>query len=352
MFIYCINIKLVEKKIYMKKKIYILGVLILVVACGKKGGRDVDLNGISFDVNIERFDNDFYALSKGTDVSDQLLKLFDDYPQFAPLYFDRVVYFGDNKDTISTILPKFFADTVAMRLYEDALRQYDDMSAYNKQLTDAFRRMHYFLPEVVVPPRVVSCVSLLNQSIVVADSLVAVGIDKYLGKDYDLYHINPNNYDYVLQNWTPEKMVPDIISSWILTEFPYESNKEQLIDEMIYRGKILYITALLLPNDVKANIIGYTPQQWQWCEKNENAMWRTLIAEQHLFDNNHLLKLKYINDAPFTQPFTQESPGRGGQYIGWQIVEAYMSKNRNITPKQLLYNNDSQKILEQSGYNP
>ncbi|KGN83082.1 hypothetical protein HW49_00160 [Porphyromonadaceae bacterium COT-184 OH4590] len=324
---------------------------LLIVGCGQKNGRKADISGIDMNIKIARFDQDLLALKESKNLKDDLDKLFDKYPTFAPIYFGGVVYFGNNKDTILSILPKFFADSIANKLYTDALKKWSDISKVEKQLTEAIKRGKYFFPQITVP-QTIMCVSLINQSMIVADSIIAIGIDKYLGANYPLYAENSDNYSYLIQNWTPEKLVSDYVSVWLLTEFPYQTQQERLIDEMIYKGKILYLTSLLLPNEKPNLIMGYSEEQWKWCRDNEKAMWQTLIAEQHLFSSDYTLVIKYLNESPFTQPFTQESPGRAGQYVGWQIVNAYMSKNENITPQELMSNPNGQMILEQSGYNP
>ena len=59
-----------------------------------------------------------------------------------------------------------------------------------------------------------------------------------------------------------------------------------------------------------------------------------------------------MNDAPFTAPVSQDSPGRLGTWLGWQIVDSYMKKNQNIGLKNLMDENNYQKILEESGFKP
>jgi hypothetical protein len=59
-----------------------------------------------------------------------------------------------------------------------------------------------------------------------------------------------------------------------------------------------------------------------------------------------------MNDAPFTSPVSQESPGRLGTFIGWQIVKGYMEKNDKLGLKDLMNEENFQKILENSGYRP
>jgi uncharacterized protein YjaZ len=121
---------------------------------------------------------------------------------------------------------------------------------------------------------------------------------------------------------------------------------------MIYRGKLAYLTSLLLQSDPDELIVGYTKEQLQWCKQYEKDMWGSLIESKHLFSNESIWRMKYLEEAPFTQPFTQKSPGRAGVYIGWRIVESYMENNPKVTPLELVQNTDAQQILEQSGYNP
>jgi hypothetical protein len=60
----------------------------------------------------------------------------------------------------------------------------------------------------------------------------------------------------------------------------------------------------------------------------------------------------YIGEGPFTQGFSQElSPGNIGQWLGWQIIKKYLSKNPDITPEELM-KTDSKIILEEAKYKP
>ena len=60
----------------------------------------------------------------------------------------------------------------------------------------------------------------------------------------------------------------------------------------------------------------------------------------------------YLNDGPFTAEISQESPGRLGLWVGWRIVDSYMTNNKDVTLIELMGESDAQKILEQSYYKP
>ena len=100
----------------------------------------------------------------------------------------------------------------------------------------------------------------------------------------------------------------------------------------------------------KRNLIGYTPAQLQWNEEHEPRIWKYMVEQNHLYEQNNLTINKYINDAPYTLTLSPDSPGRVGAWMGWQIVSAYMEKNQ--VPMIELFRTDSQKILKESGYNP
>ena len=78
----------------------------------------------------------------------------------------------------------------------------------------------------------------------------------------------------------------------------------------------------------------------------------SIVERKHLFSTEGILITKYLNDAPFTSYFSQESPGRCGVFIGWRIIESYMKNNPKVSLQELMNNTDYKTILEQSVYNP
>ena len=121
---------------------------------------------------------------------------------------------------------------------------------------------------------------------------------------------------------------------------------------MIRHGKILYTVSVLMPETPEHIIMGYSEAQWDWVKENEANMWNTLVASKDLYATSMMIKNQYIGEGPFTKPFTQESPGRAGAWLGWQIVESYMRSNPQISIQQLLQQPDAQMILNNSNYRP
>jgi len=335
-----------------KSSILLVITALLFFSCNfKQEKRKADLSGINFDVKIERFDKDFWALKDSKNQKADLEKLYEKYPEFTPIYFTYIIKFGANIDEVLEELPYFFSREDVNSLYPYILEKYSDVSKMEKSLTNAFRRMKYFFPTIPVPKCIME-VSGFNYNVVVRENFVAVSTDYYLGANYPLYDSIPEIYLYLRQGMNPENVASTYVNEWLISKFPYFSEQDKLLDEMIYQGKILYITSLLMEEEKLETLIGYTTEQWNWCKKYEKDMWLTLIEEKYLFSIDYNLRKKILEDAPFTQPFTQESPGRAGIFVGYRIVDSYMNKNKNISPLELMQNADSQGILEKSGYRP
>jgi uncharacterized protein YjaZ len=72
-----------------------------------------------------------------------------------------------------------------------------------------------------------------------------------------------------------------------------------------------------------------------------------------LYDTDATLARRFIYPAPFSKfylEFDNETPGRVGAWIGWQIVRSYMKNN--TVPLQQLLAMDARELFELSRYKP
>ncbi len=169
-----------------------------------------------------------------------------------------------------------------------------------------------------------------------------------MGKEHKFYEFP----EYIKQNFETNQILPDIVSSYALRKIPPPTDNT-FVGYMIYAGKELYLKDQLLPelsDDVK---IGYTPEQLAFCQENESFIWRFFIEEKLLFDSDQKLVPRFINPAPFSKFYLEidnQTPGRVGAWIGWQIVRSYMQNNE--TKLQDLLIMDNKEIFEKSRYKP
>jgi hypothetical protein len=98
--------------------------------------------------------------------------------------------------------------------------------------------------------------------------------------------------------------------------------------------------------------MGFSADQMNFCRNNEARMWEYLVEHKILFETGRMSIQKFTGNGPFTRDFTPESPARASVWLGWRIVEAYLRRNPGVTLGDLMRDNDYQKILTLSRYNP
>ncbi|WCC45198.1 hypothetical protein PJW08_03160 [Tenacibaculum finnmarkense] len=76
--------------------------------------------------------------------------------------------------------------------------------------------------------------------------------------------------------------------------------------------------------------IGYSQNKMRWAESNEAQIWKYFIEKNMLYNTDKELDIRFLDIAPFSKFYLEkdrQSPGRIGEFIGWQIVRSYMQKN-------------------------
>ncbi|MBC7641326.1 MAG: gliding motility lipoprotein GldB, partial [Flavobacterium sp.] len=201
-------------------------------------------------------------------------------------------------------------------------------------------------------PKLVTLISEMdyNSKAIYADSLVLVSLELYLGKEHKFYK---NEFpDYLKQNFEENQILPDLVTSFALKKIAYPRDKS-LLSLMIYSGKELYLKDKLIPESTDEGKIGYTKQQLLWCQENEAYMWTYFIQGNLLYDTDPKLPNRFINPAPFSKFYLEidnQSPGRVGAWLGWQIVKSYGDNNE--TNLQDLLKLDAKELFEKSNYKP
>ncbi|MDD3080078.1 MAG: hypothetical protein PHH37_13415 [Paludibacter sp.] len=339
----------------MNTKLNIIGLLFIVLgfsflsSCKKSNRFAIETNPKEENFHIKRFDVDLIAVDT-SDIKNAVAGLYKKYPEFMPVYISEIL--NENpKDTdrVSALFRNFLSDTTFTPVNKDVLARFQDISNIELSIADAYAHLQSYFPKMELP-QVYFFVSGFNRSIILNDSLIGIGTDLYLGSDYPEYA--RLSYKYLTYNMRSECIPVDVVSAWLFKNFPVDVKEDRLLDDMLYRGKVMYLLSVLMPDQHPNDIIGYDKLQWEWCRKYEKDIWETILDRNDLFSTDIMLIRKYLNDAPFTSPVSQDSPGRLGTWVGWQIVRNYMDKNKDVTLVQLMVENDYQKILDKATYNP
>ena len=323
--------------------------IILLCSCANNNRFKIDTSKNRVEVKIHRFDKDLLSLDTAN-MKVGLDSIYSRYRDFLPVFTGNILDTAAT-DTVAVghLFHQFLTDSSFKPVNKKALETFKDVSDIEKKVSDAYTYIHYYFPEVKLPD-IYFFVSGFNRSIMMNNTFIGIGTEYYLGSNYPAY--KNFTYQYMTYNMRRECLATDLVSATLFRMFVMNSSQYRLMDNMLFRGKVMYLLSVFMPEEKPESIMGYSPEQWKWAKTNERQVWGYIIDQKHLFSTDVLLIRKYMNDAPFTAPISQESPGRFGTWLGWQIVQSYMNKNPHIKLVDLMKEDNYQKMLEESGYKP
>jgi len=298
-------------------------------------------------MHINRFDKDLFQMIL-LDTPELQKKMTADYPVILSVIGKGLfgIQDSDQPDFFDRLV-NYYSEPTLNKLYRDAIKIFDDIDKIETDLGTGFQYLKICFPSIQIPA-VYMHISGFQQNILVADSLLSISIDKYLGPDYPLYKdFFP---DYQLQKMSSERVVHDYLRAWLLSEYTFKGNHRVLLDRMIYEGKIKYIIHKALPKVLPETLMGYTSGEYQWCKKNGKIIWKTIIERNHLYIPDAATTEGYFSDRP-SDFISNDAPGDLGSWIGWQIVALYMERTKGSV-NDLMRNTDYQGILKGSKYKP
>ncbi len=330
-------------------KLFVFIFIVIVVGC-KKDKFDVDVSDIDLKIDIKRLEKDIFTINPDS-VSEKIPYLEKKYGRFFDLYNERIIQIGgtNNKAYIS-YLRMFITDYQMRKTYEKIMEVYPDLTELESELTEAFKHYSYYFPEDTIP-EIYTCNSGYNYAISTDKNMIGIGLDMYLGADCDFYpRLGIDRYKQVKMH--PEKILSDCMYAWGMTEFPYNDSIDNVLSNMIYKGKLMYFVYAMLPDEADTLKFGYSKRQWSWAVQYEEKMWEHIIGEKILFSTDHLDINRLVKDGPFTTLFANNSAPRAGVFIGWRIVQAFMKNNPGITLPELMAIDNYQYIMDNSKYSP
>lgn len=333
-------------------KMKFLGLLVFVFVIVSCNRNRLVVNVSEQDVvlNIERFDKVLFE-SNQSEIRLDLVDLYADHSQFINLYTENIIKIGPlSGANFDDYLNSFLSDSVIRKVADTVGVRFSNFKEIETRLVEGFKHYSYYFPNKTIPS-IYTYVSGFNESLIIAENLIGISLDKYLGSDCIFYRYL-GIPKYKIENMNPAKIVPDIFYAWALTEYPMSDSVNNLLANMIYQGKLIYFTEAMNPDFPDSLLMGYTTEKMEWCNQNEASMWAYMVEKKLIYGVERLDLQKFIGDAPFTNVFSEKSPGRTGVWLGWQIVRSFMDNHEEISLTQLMRMNDAQKILSMSKYYP
>ena len=282
-------------------------------------------------------------------TTDGVEKVTQTYPEFANLW-GQLLGQSPNQDP-AAILNPFANDTLIIRL-QDSINQFFLPSVRpDAALYSAFMRAHELAPSHPVP-RLYYYNSGFQASILVADSLLAIGLDRFLGSGSRFYSAL-SMPRYLAERMTPQYIVPTALEGWLSAEFPQNNPRPSVLDQMLYQGKIKYAIKMLLPDLPDSVALQFSSVQLDWLEESEADIWTYLSEKKLLYEKNQLIVSQLTRPAPFTNAFGQNSPGQAVNWVGYRIISSYMKHHADHNLEDLFAPTlSNEQLLQNAKYRP
>ena len=326
--------------------------LIFFIACTDSKGPDV--SNIKVDIQIERFDKDFFSIDTNNIAAD-LKELMKVHPDFYTDFMQQILgVSGSDTNKVTLDVSKFFIRGYSS-MYQGLSKQYGDVNWLQKDIQKTFRYVKYYFPDYKTAKIILFLGPLDAPGVALTGSGIAVGLHQFGGKDFPAYQSMEAQQlfpAYISRRFEPEYIVVNCMKAVIEDIYPDRSAAKGLVEQMIEKGKQWWLLNKFLPATPDSLKTGFTKQQLNWSEENEGLVWNDVIATQKdLYTKDPMAIQNYIGEAPFTQSLGPSSPGNIGQWIGWQIVKKFADKNSSMSVSDVL-KTDARKILEQAKYKP
>lgn len=282
-------------------------------------------------------------------VVDSIRVHHPDFITFFRAFNEGIIRIGP--DTLADYpdqLALFIADTLISQTYKDIVKADPLFEDQFIMVNRALQKLKEMTGRPV--PKLLTYLSGFNQSFTALPGILGMGLDNYLGSGHKVYG-NLGIPVYQMNQMNPVNLAPDAVRAWIMSEIPAPEPGSSFLDHLVYQGKILYLVKKLMPKVQDGLIFHFTPDQLAWCRGHEAAIWKYLAEQRVIFSTDRFTIRKFMDEAPFTKDFGNESPGRTGTWIGYRIVSKYLEKNRQGVGFFFTLTN-SREILAASDYHP
>jgi hypothetical protein len=322
-----------------------------------------DVSGIKVNLSVQRFEKDFFALDTNR-LDEGLNGLRTKYPAFFTVYVGEILGIDNNmiQAGMAPAAIRSFIGTYK-KLYDSTALISGDFDQQVVAVKKGLQYLKHYFPAYKAPDKLISFIGPMDASyptsfgiqgdILMPDAF-GVGLQLHMGKGFSYYQSEQGQQLY--PQYISERFEPDYIAlncfKPIVDELVSNNNDDKpLVQQMVLKGKRLYILSKLFPGTDEYKLIGYTEAQMKDCYGHEAAVWDLFVRNNYLQLSDKNIVKNYIGEGPKTQELGEAAPGNIGSFAGWQIVKKYMAKNPTVTLQQLIAK-DNEQLFQEAKYKP
>ena len=320
-----------------------------------------DVSDVEVDLTVLRFDRELAGLDT-TALDAGLRRLDNEFGSFTDVFFTHLVPVrrGDfSPEEGEQVLQAYLEYPLTSFVDSLVSNEFPGAGAQEKTLTEDFeqslRYYRHYLPEAPLPDTLVLYATHFElAAFLYGDGQLAAGLDFFLGPDFDYTQVNPEEpifSKYLAESYTPTHFTGKLLRVLLDDQYP-APRTGRMIDYLIHEGKKLYLLEHFMPETPDPVVYEVTDEQMDWLRNNETQIYAYLQREDLIFSTDVNKINKYTRPAPYTPGMPQESPGGAVNYLGRQIVAAYMQQHPDVTLPELMAMEDGQAILRGARYKP
>jgi hypothetical protein len=326
----------------------LLGYSVLFSACTSKPDACIPAPNVShISIEIETLRLESMIQQLGT--KEEIVAFMGEHPFIRDYFFRRELY--PNDSIFINALHARFTHPEFGALLQEVQLAFGDFSRWEAQFRQAFAYMKHYYPDFT-PPRIETLVTGLETDMYISDTVIMLSLDFFLGQGSKY---RPKDFHaYQLKRYSPEYLVSSAILLFGIHEHynKVDLSDRTILSEMVSYGKAFYFTKQMVPCTPDSILIWYTAEEMKGVRDNQDVIWIHFLENEILYETNHMVKRKYIEDRPKTYEIGEECPGRIGTWVGWEIVQKYMEENPQVALPELMANTNSQEIFAKSKYKP
>lgn len=336
----------------MKRIFYCIVVTAIFFSC--KNNDIPDVSNIKVNLKVYRFEKDFFAIDTNN-ILNELQRLRIKYPAFINDFTSQILGFDHQAppDSITKYIYLFIRDYRFVK--DSADKVFPNIDKQVKEIKQGLQFVKYYFPAYITPYQVITFIGPFDgYSDVITSDAFAVGLQLHLGSEFSFYKSDVTRDifpEYISRKFTPEYIPVNCLKNVVDDMYPDKSIGRPLIEQMVEKGKRLYLLDKFLPYTQPHLKIGYTEAQLKDSYANEAVIWDFFLNNELLNNSDQNIVKNYIGESPKTQELGEGSPGNIGAFSGWQIVTRYMEKNTSV-PLGDLMKIPAREIYQGSKYKP
>ncbi len=295
----------------MRLTVYIF-LAILLASCGRVGDQT------NIKVPLHRLDR---AVASYSDLlPEKQVEIIDSFRPGIMLWQSLT---SQTKENIDSFMNKWSASRAVKVFSPDISKLMPSLDDTERRLGNVASQWDDLFGKSTFPAEFYTIVSPYSQSVFMADSVVLIGLNHYLGVDYPGY---AGMEQYIRQRKIPNRMVPDVAEALLRSRFPYEASGEvaTALSRMLYEGAITFAVMSLTGENDLADVLGYDDRSMVWLADNEERIWRKMVEADYLYSTDPDITARLVRLAPSTPLIHADAPGGAGRYTGYKIIESYM----------------------------